>query len=56
MRQVQQATDQLHLLQAGKIMEQMITERMTFYIESRELLSPYQSGLRKGRRTMDLKL
>ncbi|KAI2655937.1 RNA-directed DNA polymerase from mobile element jockey [Labeo rohita] len=37
----------------GKIMEWMIVERMTFYIESKCLLSPYQSGFRKGRGTMD---
>lgn len=37
----------------GKIMERMITERLTYYIESRGLLSSYQSGFRKGRGTMD---
>lgn len=37
----------------GKIMERMVTERLTFYFESRELLSPYQSGFRRGRGTMD---
>lgn len=37
----------------GKIMEKMITERMTYYIESRGMFSPYQSGFRKGRGTMD---
>ncbi len=37
----------------GKIMERMITERLTFYMESRGLFSPHQSGFRKGRGTMD---
>ena len=34
-------------------MERMITERMMISIESRGLISPYQSGFRKGRGTMD---
>ena len=34
-------------------MERMITEKMTFYIESRGLFSPYQSGFRKRQGTMD---
>lgn len=37
----------------GKIMERMITERLTFYMESKGLFSPNQSGFRKGRGTMD---
>lgn len=37
----------------GKIMERMIVERMTFYVENKGLLSLYQSGFRKGRGTMD---
>ncbi len=37
----------------GKIMERMIVDRMTFYIEKRRLFCPYQSGFRKGRGTMD---
>ena len=37
----------------GKIMERMVTERLTFYMESRGLLSPSQSGFRRGRGTMD---
>ena len=37
----------------GKIMERMVTDRLTFYIESRGLLSPSQSGFRRGRGTMD---
>lgn len=37
----------------GKIMERMITERLTFYLESKDLLSPYQCGFRRGRGTMD---
>lgn len=28
-------------------------ERMTFYVESRNLITPFQSGFRKGRSTMD---
>ena len=36
-----------------KIMEHMITERLTYFLESRGLVSPHQSGFRKGRRTMD---
>ncbi|XP_050975638.1 uridine 5'-monophosphate synthase isoform X1 [Labeo rohita] len=36
-----------------KIMERIITERITYFLESRYLLSPYQSGFRKGRNTMD---
>lgn len=34
-------------------MERMITERITYYVESKHLLSPFQSGFRKGRGTMD---
>lgn len=37
----------------GKIMERMIVERLTFYIENRGLVSPYQNGFRRGRGTMD---
>lgn len=37
----------------GKVMERMIVERMTFYVESRNLITPFQSGFRKGRSTMD---
>lgn len=33
----------------GKIMERMITERLTFYMESRGMFSPHQSRFRKGR-------
>ncbi|XP_044220816.1 uncharacterized protein LOC122991683 isoform X2 [Thunnus albacares] len=37
----------------GKIMERMITERLGFFMESRGILSPHQSGFRRGRETMD---
>lgn len=37
----------------GKTTERRITERMTFYIESKGWLSPDQSGFRKRRGTMD---
>lgn len=36
----------------GKIMERMIKERLAFYMESRRILSPHQSGFRGGRGTM----
>lgn len=36
-----------------KIMERMVTERLTYYLESKALLYPYQSGFRRGRNTMD---
>ncbi len=39
-----------------KIMECMITERLTYYLEARNLRSKYQSGFRKGRGTMDPKV
>ncbi len=39
--------------QLCKIMERIITDRMTHYLESNYLFSPYQSGFRKGRSTMD---
>jgi hypothetical protein len=34
----------------------MIMERLTYFLESRGLVSPNQSGFRKGRGTMDLVL
>ena len=34
-------------------MEHMITERLTYFLESRELVLSHQSGCRKGRGTMD---
>ncbi len=34
-------------------MERMITDRLAFYMESRGILSPHQSGFRRGRGTMD---
>ncbi len=37
----------------GKIMERMITERIAYYLEIRGILSPHQSGFRRGRGTMD---
>lgn len=40
--------------QLCKITEQTITERLTYFLKSKELLSPYQSGFREGRNTMDL--
>ena len=36
-----------------KIRERMIMERLTYFLESRGLVSPHQSGFRKGRGTMD---
>lgn len=37
----------------GKIMERMIVDRLSFYLESHNLLSTFQSGFRKGSSTMD---
>ena len=37
----------------GKTMERMVTKRLEYYMEGKGLLSPYQSGFRKGRNTMD---
>jgi len=37
----------------GKIMERMITDRLGFYMESRGMISPHQTGFRKGKGTMD---
>jgi hypothetical protein len=31
----------------------MITERLSYFLECRGLVSPHQSGFRKGRGTMD---
>ena len=36
-----------------KVMERMITERLSYEIEKRGMLASYQSGFRKGRHTMD---
>lgn len=36
-----------------KVMERMITEKLTYYLEIRNLRSQHQSGFRKGRGTMD---
>uniref|UniRef100_A0A669EWH7 Reverse transcriptase domain-containing protein n=1 Tax=Oreochromis niloticus TaxID=8128 RepID=A0A669EWH7_ORENI len=36
-----------------KVMERMITERLTYYLETRGFISKYQSGFRRGRNTMD---
>lgn len=36
-----------------KVMERMITDRMTYHLEKRNWFSPYQSGFRWGRGTMD---
>lgn len=35
-----------------KIMERMITERLTYELEKKGMLASYQSGFRKGRNTM----
>ena len=39
-------------LNITKIMECMITERLTYFLESRGSVLPHQSGFRKGRGTM----
>lgn len=36
-----------------KLMERMISRRLMYEIEKRDLLSPYQSGFRSGRTTVD---
>ena len=36
-----------------KIMEQMVTKRLTWYLESNKLLTKAQTGFRKGRNTQD---
>ena len=36
-----------------KIMERMVIKRMIWFLESKNLLNPIQSGFRKGRRTID---
>lgn len=36
-----------------KIMERMVMSRLVYVIEGRDIFSPYQSGFRKGRNTMD---
>ncbi|KAK7899409.1 hypothetical protein WMY93_020262 [Mugilogobius chulae] len=36
-----------------KVMERMVVERLSYYLEKNELLSVHQSGFRKGRGTMD---
>lgn len=35
--------------QLGKTMERMVTDRLDYYIESKGLLSPHQSGFHKGK-------
>lgn len=37
----------------GKTMERIITERLSYLFESKSLFTPFQSGFRKGRSTMD---
>lgn len=37
----------------GKVMERMITDRLVYVLEKEGKLSPYQSGFRVGRGTMD---
>ena len=39
--------------QVVKTMEKMVTERLMYFIENRDLFSLNQSGFRKGRNTMD---
>ena len=39
--------------QLGKIMEKVVTERLMYFIECRDLFSSYQSGFCKWRHTMD---
>ena len=36
-----------------KVMERMVTDRFTYIVESRNMISPSQSGFRRGRTTMD---
>ncbi|XP_063075987.1 RNA-directed DNA polymerase from mobile element jockey [Engraulis encrasicolus] len=36
-----------------KLMERMVTDRLTYIVEKRGLISPWQSGFRRGRMTMD---
>ena len=36
-----------------KIMERMATERLTYFLESKDLLTPFQSGIHRGRNKMD---
>lgn len=36
-----------------KLMERMIAKRLMYYLESRGIITPYQSGFRNGRTTMD---
>lgn len=36
-----------------KVMEKMVMSRVLFYLETRNLIHPYQSGFRKGRSTLD---
>ena len=37
----------------AKTMERMVNNRLTWYLESNNLLNPYQSGFRQGRSTTD---
>lgn len=37
----------------GKVMERMVVDRLTDYLERNKKISQYQSGFRKGRGTMD---
>ena len=37
----------------GKIMEKLVTNRLTYYVEKNKLLANVQSGFRKGRSTTD---
>lgn len=40
-------------LQLGKTMERMVTQRLTHYVESNNLISAHRNGFCKGRNTMD---
>ena len=37
----------------GKIMEKLVTNRLTYYVEKNKLLTNVQTGFRKGRSTTD---
>ena len=39
--------------QMGKVMERMVNDRLTYYLETRGLIKMYQSGFRRGRSTYD---
>jgi hypothetical protein len=37
----------------GKLMERLVATRLSWWLESRDALSPFQAGFRKGRSTLD---